>query len=124
MSYGTRRVFVSISFVFVFAWTVSGCSGSGGSEAVGTLGEDGRVAIGIEVASGFVTVQNNAGRPLVDMQIAIKPARSVPYTVNIPRVGAGDKKGRIDRNLRGTKRGANQSEDRASARDRCHRARC
>lgn len=91
MSYRTRRVCVSVTLVVAFAWIVSGCSGSGESGAVGTAGRDGRVAIGMEIASGFVTVQNQAGRPLVDLKIAIKPARSAPYTVNIPRIDSGGK---------------------------------
>jgi hypothetical protein len=48
--------------------------------------------IGIETSSLFLTIENRAGTPLVDLTIAIVPAGGTPFTHLISRVEVGEKR--------------------------------
>ncbi len=89
MSYGIRRSLVAITVVLVVGWLVSGCSGapSDSGSAVGTSGQ----AIGVQITSGFITIENRTEHPLVDARIAIR-AGSLFYTSQLPRLAPGDKR--------------------------------
>lgn len=96
MNEAIRRALVPITLVFVLASIVSGCSRtSKGAGAVGTSGQLGAAAIGLDMSPGgfIITVENKAGHPLVDMEVAINPVtRSAPYTVKVPRLETGSKR--------------------------------
>ena len=97
MSYAIRRTLVPVTLVVVFAWIVSGCSGTSSQTvgAVGTSGQSGSAAIGLDMSPGgfTITVENRSGHPLVDMEVAINPvARLAPYTARIPRLETDGKR--------------------------------
>jgi hypothetical protein len=48
--------------------------------------------IGVETSSLFLTIENKAGTPLVDMTVAIVPAGGTPFTHLISRVEVGEKR--------------------------------
>jgi hypothetical protein len=97
MSYVVRRALVPTTFAFVFAWIVSGCSSTSSKTAgaMGTSGQTGSAAIGLDMTPGgfTITVENRAGHPLVDMKVAINPvSRSAPYTATVSRLETGSKR--------------------------------
>lgn len=95
MSSPVRRAVAPMTVVLVLLWIVSGCSRTASEEAgpVGTSGQASS-AIGVQITPPFITVENRAEHPLVDMSVTIMPVRrSAPYTVKIPRMETGDKRG-------------------------------
>jgi hypothetical protein len=68
-------------------WLVAACSQSG---AVGSGQSESGIVI--QTSSMFVTVDNRAGQPLVDVKIALKPASGTLFTNYIPRLESGAKK--------------------------------
>lgn len=96
MSYASRRALVPITLVFVFASIVSGCSRtSKDAGAVGTSGQLGAAAIGLDMSPGgfLITVENKSGHPLTNMEVAINPAaRSAPYVAQVARLETGSKR--------------------------------
>ena len=52
--------------------------------AVGTAGNS--AAIAVQTSSLFVTVENRAGQPLVDVRITLKPPSGVLFTTSIWRL--------------------------------------
>ena len=83
MSHPVRRALVPITVVLVLGWIVSGCSGKSS--------EDSGATIGVQILSGLITLENRAGHPLLDMNVAIK-AGPLVYTAMIRRMEAGDKR--------------------------------
>jgi len=102
MSYAVRRALVFIAVVLVPSWIVPGCSGATSEESA---------VIGIQITPGFITVENRAGRPLVNMGVTIR-VPPVQYIANVGRMEAGDMRvlslgdfksrdaGRVNPNLR------------------------
>ena len=88
-----RRSLVA-SPLLVAAIVLAGCSNTVKSEAgsVATSG-NGPATIGIETSSMFVTVVNNAGAPIENVQVAIEPVGSVlKFTSSISRIENGEKR--------------------------------
>ena len=85
MSYRIRRALVPIAVVLVVGWIVSGCSGASSS------GQAGSAAIGVQITSGFITVENRTERPLVGANITIR-AGTLQYTAQLPQLAPGDKR--------------------------------
>jgi len=74
----------------VLAFGVIACSAvacSNGNESV----QAADAPIGIETSQLFVTVENKAGTPLLDLRITVQTA-GAPYTYLITRLEAGQKK--------------------------------
>ncbi len=96
MNEAIRRTLVPVTFAFALALTVAACSDpSTATGAVGTSGQLGAAAIGLDMSPGgfSITVENKSGHPLVDMQVAINPARgSAPYVANVTRLETGSKR--------------------------------
>ena len=97
MSDTIRRALVPTILVFVLACIVSGCSGTSSKEAgaVGTSAQIDSTGIGLDMSPGgfTITVKNQAGHPLVDMEVAINPAAgSAPYIAKVPRLETGSKR--------------------------------
>src|SRR5262245_59558033 len=87
-----RSLVVAAAFLAVILSV--GCSNAAKSEAgaVATSGS-GPSTIGIETSSLFVTVVNNAGAPLQDVQVAIQPVGSVlKFTSSVTRMENGEKR--------------------------------
>ena len=59
--------------------------------AVGSAG-DSTTAIAVETSSLFVTVENRAGQPLLDIKVALKPASGTLFTAFLSRLEAGAKR--------------------------------
>lgn len=75
---------------------VSGCSGGSPqadrSGAVGTSGQ-GASFIDLEASSMFITIENRAAQPLLDVRIAVDTARSpLPFTTIIRRLESTEKR--------------------------------
>jgi hypothetical protein len=79
--------------VIVLACLASACSGNKEDTlaAVGTTGST-PAAINVQVNSMYVTIENRAGQPLLNMRVAINPAGDTPYVTTIPRMGSGEKR--------------------------------
>lgn len=87
-----RSVVVGASLLA--AILVTGCSNFAKSEAglVATSGT-GAPTIGIETSNMFVTVVNNAGAPIQDVQVAIQPVGSVlKFTSTLSRMENGERR--------------------------------
>jgi len=93
VTHALRHALAAATGTLVLGVIVSGCSGvarDGG--AVGTSGQ-GVPVIGIEASSFFVTVENRAGQPLVNVRVAINAAGSLaPFTDTISRLESGEKR--------------------------------
>jgi hypothetical protein len=75
----------------VLACSVAACSGNSVGEAVGTTG-DGAAAINVVQSSMFLSVENQAGQPLTDIQVAIEAAGLMPFTTRVARLESGAKR--------------------------------
>ena len=93
MTYSIRRALVPATLGLVLASVVSACSSSE-TGAVGTSGDGGSTAIGLQMLSGaFIVVENRAGHALLDLTVSINPIRkSEPYVVRIGRMETGGKR--------------------------------
>jgi hypothetical protein len=89
----SRRALALPAAVLVFGLVVPGCSGIARQDtaAAATSGETPTFA-SVQHSSIDVTVENQAGQPLVDVVIAIKPIGRSPYTKEIRRVENGQKR--------------------------------
>ena len=76
-------------------WLAVACSDTlKGQREGGAVGSTGNspAAIAVETSSLFVTVENRAGLPLVDVKIALKPPSGVLFTTSIWRLEPGAKR--------------------------------
>jgi hypothetical protein len=58
-------------------------------------------AVGIEMSPSYLTIENRAGLPLVDVTIAIKSMSGLSFTKSIPRLETGAKRDLALSELRG-----------------------
>ena len=96
MTHAFRRGFVGIAGALVLASILSGCSGSSpgnaGSKATGTSGSV-PVPIDVQITLLFVTVENRAGQPLLDMDVTIRPVGgAMRFTTSIRRMESGERR--------------------------------
>ena len=96
MTHAFRRGFVGIAGALILASILPGCSGrspgNAGSKAAGTSGST-PVPIHVQITSLFVTVENRAGQPLLDIEVAIRPVgRAMPFTTTIQRMESGERR--------------------------------
>ena len=96
MTHAFRRGFVGIAGALVLASILSGCSGrssgNAGSKATGTAGSM-PVPIDVQITSLFVTVENRAGQPLLDMDVTIRPVGgAMRFTTTIRRMESGERR--------------------------------
>ena len=87
------RHLITLSII-VCGFLVSSCSGARSSES-GAAGTSGAATafVGLMTSSMFVTVENRAGGPLLDVRLAIKPIGGVTeFTKLITRMEAGEKR--------------------------------
>ena len=91
MSYTIRRALVRFTVVLVIGWFVSGCSGAASEGGVGTSGEDGSPAVGVQSSAASVTVENRTQKPLVDVDVAIRAGSlRYAYALSVPRLAPGE----------------------------------
>ncbi len=94
MVHSLRRSLAFAGILLLGAALVAACSNTVKSEAgsVSTSGS-GPATIGLETSSLFVTVINNAGAPIEDVQVAIEPVGSVlKFTSSVSRLENGEKR--------------------------------
>ncbi len=94
MATAFRRVGVLGAAVLVSGYLASSCSNpsSGEAGAAGTSGE-GTAFVSLTVSSIFMTVENRAAQPLLDIRIAIKPiGGATEYTKLISRMEGTEKR--------------------------------
>lgn len=106
MTYAFRRAIVGIVGVLACGWIVSACSGgssqAGVPGAVGTSGQNEPAFVDLHVSSMFITIENRAAQPLLDVRVAIKPlGRPLPFTTTIPRLESSEKRDLSLSQLRG-----------------------
>jgi hypothetical protein len=111
-----RSVTAAVGFVAA-GWLLSACSNATTSE-VGALGanELEPSTIAVETSSQYVTIINNAGKPIEDVQISIHPVGTAPpFTSTLRRMENGEK--------RDVSVGMFRSNDGTPFNTRAHRAR-
>ena len=90
----SRRPLVT-AVALVAGWLAMACSDAPKVQteagAVGSAG-DSTTAIGVETSSLFVTVENRAGQPLLDVKVALKPASGTLFTAFLSRLETGAKR--------------------------------
>ncbi len=84
----------TIVSVVVLASMVSACAGGAGSGSPGATGTAGsETALSVQVSPMFLTVQNLAGQPLLDVSVSIQlPGPRPPFTPRIHRLETGEKR--------------------------------
>lgn len=84
-----------IVVVLVAGWLATGCSlTNSGQHESGTVGSSGasQAGIAIEQTSSYLTIENRAGLPLVDVRIVLKAANGLSFSASIPRLETGAKR--------------------------------
>jgi len=94
MSLAPPRALVALASALALAVVVTGCSAASSSEgeagAVATAGTT-PATLAVEAGSMFVTVENLAGQPLLDVRVAIEGGRT-PFIAVINRMETGQKR--------------------------------
>ena len=90
----SRRPLVPVA-VLVAGWLAAGCSATTSvqreSGAIGSSGAS-QAGIGIEKTSSYVTIENRAGLPLLDVRITLKAANGLSFSGVITRLETGAKR--------------------------------
>lgn len=88
-----RRPLATVAVMFVACWLATACAPTSGRES-GTVGSSGAAgaAIGVEQTSSYLTIENRAGMPLVDIRITLKTANGLSFTTSLPRLESGAKR--------------------------------
>jgi hypothetical protein len=84
-----RRCLVSVACAI---WVGSVALASAGCSSGGAAGGSGSAEIGIETSQLFVTVENKAGAPLVNVTVAILSTSGQPFTKFLSRMENGEKR--------------------------------
>jgi len=93
MAYALRTSLAAVASVIVLGSILQGCTGSAREQ--GAVGTSGVAADGITVGtlSGVVSVENNTGAPLVDLQVTINPVGgATAYTKAVSRLDTGERR--------------------------------
>jgi hypothetical protein len=93
MTLSLRRL-VTIAALIAASWLLSACSNATTSEA-GALATSGvePATIALEASNQYVTITNNAGRPLEEIRIAIQPiGNAPPFASTLRRMENGEKR--------------------------------
>ena len=94
MATAFRRAGVLGAAVLVSGYLAASCSSapSGEAGAAGTSG-GGAAFVGVNISSIFMTVENRAAQPMLDIRIAIKPiGGATEYTTLITRMEGSEKR--------------------------------
>ena len=94
MTLSLRRSVTATAGLITATWLLSACTHTGTPEAdaLGTSGLE-PAAIALDTSNQFVTITNNAGKPLEDVRIAIQPVGvAPPFTATVRRMENGEKR--------------------------------
>jgi hypothetical protein len=73
------------------AWFLSACSNAAMSKAVGTT--DGKSAIVVGRSESAVSVENRAGRPLLNVRVTVETGETgTPFVLVLPTMDTGEKR--------------------------------
>ena len=91
MSVAFRRVFDSAAVLIAAASVLSGCSNAAVSKAVGSAG-DAAAPIVVTTSESGITIENHAGRPLLNVRIAIDAVdMPMPFVHVVPTIDSDAK---------------------------------
>jgi hypothetical protein len=91
MSVAFRRVFDSAAVLIAAASVLSGCSNAAVSKAVGSAGDAAAPIVVTTSASGII-IENHAGRPLLNVRIAIDAVdMPMPFVHVVPTIDSDAK---------------------------------
>jgi hypothetical protein len=98
----SRRPLIAI--VVAAGWLAASCSSAPNQQETGAIGSSGAnaAAIAIERTSSYLTIENRAGLPLVDVTISLKATNGLTFGMSIPRLESGSKRDVPFGNLRGS----------------------
>lgn len=87
-----RRLIMVVGLVA--ACVAAGCSGTIGGKESGLVGSSGTspAAIAITTTPLFITVENRAGLPLVDVKVVLQTAGGMAFSTLTPRMESGAKR--------------------------------
>jgi predicted small secreted protein len=94
MTLSLRRLITATAALIAASWLLSACSNATTSEA-GALATSGvePATIALEASNQYVTITNNAGRPIEEVKIAIQPiGNAPPFTSMLRRMENGEKR--------------------------------
>jgi hypothetical protein len=94
MTLSLRRSVTATAALIAASWLLSACSNATTSEtgALGTSGVE-PSTIALETSNQFVTITNNAGRPIEDIRISIQPVGNAPpFTSTLRRMENTEKR--------------------------------
>jgi hypothetical protein len=88
-----RRSLLATAALFAASW-LSACSDAAVADADTTGSSSAEsAAIGLETSNLFLAVSNNAGKPLVNVRLAIQPVGNAPpFTATVRRMENGEKR--------------------------------
>jgi len=88
----SRRPLIGV--VLTAGWLTAACSSASGqreTDAIGSSGANSAV-IAIERTSSYLTIENRAGLPLVDVRLVLKAANGLTFSTVISRLEASAKR--------------------------------
>jgi hypothetical protein len=94
MTVSLRRSVTATAGLIAAGWLLSACANTSTQEA-GALGTSGAepAAIAVETSNQYITVTNNAGKPIEDVTVAIQAVGNAPpFTSTLRRMENGEKR--------------------------------
>ncbi len=83
ISWSRRPLVVAVALAG--AWLAAACSGAAGQGEAGSSGSD-ATAISIAKTSSYLTIENRAGSPLIDVSVVVAAANGLTFSTSIPRL--------------------------------------
>ena len=89
----SRRPLI-VAVVLSIGWLAAGCSGASGPRETGAAGSSGANpdSVAIVQTSSYLTIENRAGLPLVDVRITVKATNGLTFSTVISRLETGAKR--------------------------------
>jgi len=88
-----RRPFLAAS-ILAAGWVAAACSSARGGSESGAVGSSGATpsAVAIEKTSSYLTIENRAGLPLVDISVAVQTTNGMSFRTMIGRLETSAKR--------------------------------
>ena len=98
-----RRRPLIVALALTTTWLPGACSGTIGQRETGAIGSSGAeaAAIAIDRTASYVTIENRAGLPLVDVNVVLAAANGLSFSTRIPRIESSSKRDVPFADLRG-----------------------
>src|SRR5437867_3339132 len=97
-----RRPLVVFAAVALLVVSTACSSATGSQREAATVGSSGATAaaIGVDTTPSFITIENRAGLPLVDVNVAVQATNGLSFSTSVPRLESGVKRDVSLANLR------------------------